>query len=96
MKKYILSLGIALLSFGFTANANDGSCYKKADCCKECKDEQCKSTCAKVNSMTAEELKTEEGKKLVEECVQLCKKNGCCSKDTAKSCEKHNKKGCCK
>lgn len=94
MKTYILSLGLALLSFGFTAQAGDGCC-KKADCCKNCTDEKCKTTCQKVSTMSAEQLATEEGKNLLAECAELCSKNGCCKTDS-QNCSKDGKKACCK
>lgn len=89
MKTYILSLGIALMAFAFTtdySSNNDG-------CCKNCTDE-CKEKCVAISQMTEEEKKSEEGKALIAECKELCKKNDCCKAKDAKTCE-HNKKGCC-
>ena len=92
MKKYILSLGIVLLTFSFNTQAGNESCCSKSDCCK---DQKCKTTCAKISSMTEKELASEEGKKWVLECAELCAKNKCCSKESTKSGDQ-NKKSCCK
>ncbi len=95
MKKYIGMLFIALFAFAFTANAGDGDCCKKADCCKNCKDKVCKEKCAQYKAMTDAEKNSEAGKKLAEECKALCEKNKCCAAD--KKCDsKEGKKGCCK
>ncbi len=87
---------VALFAFAFTANAGGNSCCSKTECCKNCSDEKCKETCAKVANMSKEERKSEEGKKLIAECKEMCEKNKCCSSDTTKSCEKKEGKGCCK
>lgn len=96
MKKYIGMLFIALFAFVFNANAGggDGKCCKKADCCKNCKDEKCKETCTKLGAMTDAEKNSDVGKKLAEECKAMCEKNKCCASD--KKCEKKEGKGCCK
>ncbi len=89
-------LMIALFAFGFNANAGGGDCCKKTDCCKNCKDEKCKTTCEKVSKMSDTEKKSEEGKKLIADCKEMCVKNKCCSSDTTKACESKKGKGCCK
>lgn len=97
MKKYISMLLIGLFAFMFNAKAGGGDgCCKKTECCKNCTDEKCKETCAKISNMSKEQKKSEEGKKLITECKAMCGKNKCCASDTAKSCEKTEGKGCCK
>lgn len=99
MKTYILSFAFALLCFGFiscdkTMSANATACCEKSDCCKNCDDEECKTTCTKVSQLSEAEKSTEEGKALMTKCADLCKKNECCDKD-AKSCDADGKKSCC-
>ncbi|MCX6180670.1 MAG: hypothetical protein NT150_01905 [Bacteroidetes bacterium] len=98
MKKYIGMLFIALFAFVFTANAGGGKdgCCKKAECCKNCKDDKCKEMCAKYGAMSDTEKESEAGKKLAEECKALCEKNKCCKKEDKKACESKEGKGCCK
>jgi hypothetical protein len=87
MKKYISMLLVALFAFVFSANAGGGGhCCKKTECCKNCTDEKCKDTCAKISKMSKEEKKSEEGKKLIAECKAMCEKNNCCASDTTKAC----------
>jgi len=99
MKKYIMMMTVALFAFVFNANAaglgEKGGCCKKADCCKDCKDEKCKEQCAKYSSMTDAEKDSEAGKSLAKECKAMCEKNKCCASDK-KACDKKEGKGCCK
>lgn len=79
---------------------NPVSLYKKGDpnecaCCKNCKDEKCKELCKKWCSMSAEERKSDSGKKVKGECVKICKEKKCCSADG--KCEGMMEgKDCCK
>lgn len=65
-------------------------------CCKNCKDEKCKELCQKWSNMSPEAQKSEEGKKVKEECLQICKAKKCCSSTGKASCEGMEGKGCCK
>lgn len=100
MKNIFIGAMLSLLAiFAVACNntknekAND-MCCKNAACCKNCDDQECKTTCLKVSEMNEEDLYTSEGKALVQKCKTLCAKNECC-KD-ANSCEAHDKKDCCK
>lgn len=66
-------------------------------CCKNCKNEKCIALCKKWADMTPEARKGEEGKKVKEECMAICKEKKCCSADGKTSCEAMmNGKDCCK
>ena len=90
---------IALLAIGFVScdkimNADKKvTCCKQDDCCKNCDDEECKTTCEAVSKLSSEEATTEKGKELIQKCKTLCDKNDCC--DKASKCEKSDMNACC-
>lgn len=96
MKTYILSFALAIFAIGFTSCDKEMSaetavtCCSKDDCCKNCDDEECKTTCKAVAKLSSEEAQSTEGKELIEKCKTLCEKNDCC-KDS-KKCSAHDKK----
>jgi hypothetical protein len=100
MKTYILTFALAIFAIGVTVAAtgiskqNVTSCCSSSECCKNCDDEECKTTCAAVSKLTDENAKTNEGKELIAKCKSLCEKNKCCKEST--KCTTHNKKKCCK
>ncbi len=72
------------------------------ECCKNCKDEKCKELCKKWSEMSADERKSDEGKKVKEECTKICnekcKEQKCCSSEgSSSSCQSMMEgKDCCK
>jgi hypothetical protein len=101
MKKLISAIAVMLCLFVSNVNAiNLGNNPSKKDgtecsCCKNCKDEKCKELCKKWCGMTAEARKSNEGKKVKDECMKLCKEKKCCSTDG--KCEgMMESKDCCK
>lgn len=100
MKKYVSIIAFVLCAIIINVKAvNPGDHSKKAsscECCKNCKDDKCKELCAKWSNMTPEAQKSEEGKKVKEECLKICKEKKCCSSDGKTTCEGMEGKGCCK
>ena len=101
MKKIISAIAVMLCLLVVNVKAiNTTNNFKKGDptecsCCKNCKDEKCKELCKKWCAMTAEERKSDAGKKVKEECMNLCKEKKCCSADG--KCEGMMEgKDCCK
>ncbi len=100
MKTYILTFVLAIFAIGITVAAsgksqqNQTSCCAKSNCCKNCDDVECKTTCKAVSELTKAEAQSEKGKDLLAKCKTLCEKNGCC-KDS-KKCDAHKKENCCK
>lgn len=101
MKKYVSIIAImlcALVSTNATVSLvkkpNDHAC----ECCKNCKDDQCKALCKKWSAMTADEQKSPAGQQVKEECMKICKEKKCCSADgKSSSCESMmSGKSCCK
>jgi len=104
MKKIISVIAVVLCLFvvNVTAINAHGNSSKRdgteCSCCKNCKDEKCKELCKKWCGMTAEARKSNEGKKVKEECIKICKEKKCCSVDGKTStCESMmDGKDCCK
>jgi hypothetical protein len=103
MKKIVSAIAVmlCLLVVNVQAiNKNDGSkksASTECSCCKNCKDEKCKELCTKWCGMTAEARKSDEGKKVKEECMKICKEKKCCSADGKTTCEAMmDGKDCCK
>lgn len=98
MKKYISSIAMMLCVLMLNINAINAASFTGHDCCKNCKDDKCKEICQKYSEMTPEAQKSDEGKKIMEECKVKCKDAKCC--DSKSSCEDMSKKGkkgsCCK
>lgn len=100
MKKYVSAIAVllCLLMLNVKAiNTNDNpkkSTDTECKCCKDCKDEKCKELCKKWSDMTSEQQKGDEGKKVKEECLRICKEKKCCS--SSGTCEGMEGKGCCK
>ncbi|MES1226098.1 MAG: hypothetical protein ABUT20_62055 [Bacteroidota bacterium] len=103
MKKYVGIIAMMLCALIINVKAINAGNYSKSvkstscECCKNCKDEKCKELCTKWSNMTPEAQKSEEGKKVKEECLQICKEKKCCSSDgKATTCAGMEGKGCCK
>ncbi|MBS1647563.1 MAG: hypothetical protein JST67_09510 [Bacteroidetes bacterium] len=101
MKKIISVLAVMLCFLVLNVKAiNSVYNLKKGDptecsCCKNCKEDKCKALCKKWCSMTADEKKSEAGKKVKNECVKMCEEKKCCSADG--KCEgMMESKNCCK
>jgi hypothetical protein len=99
MKKYLVAIAlvIGLLGSGFLVAKSfdkDPKCKAKS-CCAKCKDTKCKTLCTTYENMTEEQKASEEGKKVKEECLAICKEKKCCSKEgTCPSMS--DEKSCCK
>ena len=104
MKKYVSIVAIMLCALIINVKATTNDKIRKThatecECCKNCKDEKCKELCKKWSGMSAETQKSEEGKKVKEECMAICKEKKCCSsngKATCEGMEGKDGKGCCK
>lgn len=101
MKKYVsiiaFMLCVVLINVKATNLGNPPSKATSCECCKNCKDDRCKELCAKWSNMTPEAQKSDEGKKVKEECLKICKEKKCCSADgKTATCEGMEGKGCCK
>jgi hypothetical protein len=105
MKKQISI--IAIMLFALIVNVKAQTNEKEAKqttstecvCCHDCKNDKCKELCKKFNELTGEAQKGEEGKKVKEECMSICKENksSACSAHYEKAaCEGKKKKACCK
>jgi hypothetical protein len=100
MKKYISFIAILLCSL--VVNVTAANNQKNSDptaynCCKKCKDKKCIELCKQYDALSAEAKSGEEGKKIKDECMQLCKEKKCCSTDGVACCETTmDGKACCK
>lgn len=102
MKKYVSIIAIVLCALT-TVNAGvltnpKFTAASACECCKNCKDDQCKALCKKWAGMSAEEQKSAAGQQVKEECMKICKEKKCCSSDgKSASCENMTSgKSCCK
>ena len=103
MKRYVSIIAMMLCALIINVkaiNTNMKAVNAEAtecECCKNCKDDKCKALCLEWSKMTAQAQKSEEGKKVKEECIKICKEKKCCSKDGNTACEKmEGKAACCK
>jgi hypothetical protein len=103
MKKYVSIMAIMLCALTINVKAvNTGDEPKNSKttectCCKNCKDEKCKELCKQYSNMTDEAQKGDEGKKVKEECMKICKEKKCCSSSEKATCDGMMEgKGCCK
>lgn len=102
MKKYVSIIAIVLCAFISTkatvSTTPKSHTHAVCECCKNCKDDQCKALCKKWSAMTAEEQKSAAGQQVKEECMKICKEKKCCSADgKSASCEgMMSGKNCCK
>lgn len=104
MKKYVSIITIMLCALmlnvkAINANIKSIATTTECECCKNCKDDRCKELCKKWSNMTAEAQKSEEGKKVKDECIKICKEKKCCSSSDGKTttCEgMMDGKDCCK
>jgi hypothetical protein len=101
MKKYVSIIAMMLCALIVNVkavnltNKTTGSNPTECSCCKNCKDDKCKELCKKWCGMTTEAQKSDEGKKVKEECLKICKEKKCCSADG--KCEGMTEgKSCCK
>lgn len=101
MKKYISFIAILLCSLVVNAKPSHNQIKTvnptECSCCKKCKDKKCIALCKQWNDMSPEARKGEEGQKVKDECMKICKENKCCSADGSASCEGMMEgKDCCK
>ena len=102
MKKYVSFIAILLCTLMINTQPINASTKitgnpTECSCCKNCKDPKCKELCQKWCNMTAEAKSSEEGQKVKEECMKLCKENKCGSNDCMTTCgNAADKKSCCK
>lgn len=103
MKRYVSIIALLLCALILNVKAiNKNDNPKKitgveCSCCKNCKDENCKALCSEWDKMTPEARMGEEGKKVKEACMQICKEKKCCSTDgTCMAMSDSNSKSCCK
>ncbi len=103
MKKHVSIVALMLCALMMNVKAmtnNDGTkkpgTATECSCCKNCKDEKCKELCTKWNGMSAEARKSEEGKKVKDECMKICEEKKCCSSDGKSGCATMEGKDCCK
>lgn len=102
MNRYLSIIAIVLCTLILEVRAI-GTVYKtpalnttECECCKNCKDEKCKSLCSQWSNMSAETRASEEGKKVKAECLKICQEKKCCSTSGKATCEGMEGKGCCK
>jgi LAS superfamily LD-carboxypeptidase LdcB len=100
MKKYVSIMAIMLCALIINVkaiNPNNPKTSKitECECCKNCKDDKCKELCKQWSNMTAEAQKSEEGKKVKDECMKICAEKKCCSSTGKTTCEGMEGKGCC-
>jgi hypothetical protein len=105
MKKQISIIALMLCTLIVSikaVNINQKSKNKNPEttcaCCKNCKDATCIALCKKWSEMSPEARKSNEGQKVKEECMNLCKEKKCCSADgKTATCEAMmDGKDCCK
>jgi hypothetical protein len=101
MKKYVSIVAFMLCALIVNVKAinvnGDGKKAKATtcECCKNCKDDKCKELCSKWSGMSAKEKESAEGKKVKEECMNICKEKKCCSTSGKATCAGMEGAGCC-
>lgn len=105
MKTYVSAIAMMLCVIMINVKASNVvdksklSVTTECGCCKDCKDEKCKELCKKWSNMSEEAQKSEEGKKVKEECTKLCAEHKDCTSSKKKkkaNCESKEAKDCCK